>query len=611
MISVDSDFSSAIKTTNKQTSAQKSTSDFVKKTLAKPSSMSEQSIDFGQSFTKIAANVYPNSKVISNTSIKKKQSSQNIKAKPITKTRSFVYGAALLGVCGFAAKVMGAVFRIPLTYILGAEGMGLYQLVFPLYALMLTISSGGLPSALSRIISEKIALSKGNEARKILTTALISLIIFGSFCAGLLIVLHRVIANAQGNSGAALSYLGIAPSLIFVAVVSAYRGYFQGKQNMFPSAISQIIEQFIKMAAGLGLAYAFKSWGLQYAVLGAIIGVTLSEFAAMVVMIFQYYLDKDRLKLALPKKETAKYLKLIYAVSIPMTLSGIVMPLTQLIDSAIVINVLTAKEPVSIATKLYGLFSGTVNSLINMPVVLLLSISVALIPSVVVSLAKGYKKSAQTKSVLALKLTIILALPCFIVLFVLAQPVIEFLYGGGLKNDVINEPQIAAGLLMVSSVSVVFVSILAVSSSILQANGHHYIPVKNLLAGALVKILLNLILIKTIGIFGAAISSSVCYFVAMVGNIYALDKHIKIRLEIKNMLIKPLISTGLTGLCAYYTYSLCAYFINFRLALIIALALSAAVYAGLTAVLNILSEEDMARIPILKKMVKNVNISDF
>ncbi|HHW89810.1 MAG TPA: oligosaccharide flippase family protein, partial [Clostridiales bacterium] len=161
------------------------------------------------------------------------------------KAHTFVYGAAVLGVCSFLAKLMGAIFRIPLTHILGAEGMGLYQMVFPLYALLLTISSGGLPSALSRIIAEKTTKGQTDLARKAFTTALITLTAFGAICALIILLFHRLIALAQGNSSAALSYIAIAPSIVFVAVISAFRGYFQGKQNMFPSALSQIIEQFV------------------------------------------------------------------------------------------------------------------------------------------------------------------------------------------------------------------------------------------------------------------------------------------------------------------------------------------------------------------------------
>ncbi|NLC17278.1 MAG: oligosaccharide flippase family protein, partial [Clostridiales bacterium] len=139
------------------------------------------------------------------------------------KAHTFVYGAAVLGACSFLAKLLGAIFRIPLTHILGAEGVGLYQMVFPLYALLLTISSGGLPSALSRIIAEKTTKDQIDMARKSFTTALITLTAFGAICALIILLFHRLIALAQGNSSAALSYIAIAPSIVFVAVISAFR----------------------------------------------------------------------------------------------------------------------------------------------------------------------------------------------------------------------------------------------------------------------------------------------------------------------------------------------------------------------------------------------------
>ena len=524
--------------------------------------------------------------------------------RPKFKAHSFVYGAFILGVCSFLAKLMGAVFRIPLTYILGAEGMGLYQMVFPLYALLLTISSGGLPSALSRIIAEKTAKGEHRTAQKVLATALISLTVFGAVCTVVIVLFHRLIAYGQGNVNAAISYLGIAPSIVFVAVISAFRGYFQGRQNMFPSALSQIIEQFVKMAAGLSLTYTLKGYGLNYAVFGAVIGVTLSELAAMALIIFQYYHDKTRLKLEYPKREVRRYIKLIYAISIPMTISSIIMPVTQLIDSILVINILSGFYPVNVSTTLFGLFSGTVSSLVNMPVVLLLSISVALIPSIVSSRAKGHNLMVEKKSSLALKLTVLLALPCFVGLFIYAQPIINFLYGRGLKIGEVNEPAVAAKLLSIYSVSVIFVSILSVSSSVLQSLGYNYVPVKNLGIGAIIKIVLNFVLLRFVGIYGAAISSAVCYMVAMTLNLISLKKRVKIKYDIIGLVLKPVIASGLMGICAYYTYSLCNNFVDYRLSLIAAVILSVAVYFGLIAAMGVLNEEEMASIPLIKKLIK-------
>lgn len=518
------------------------------------------------------------------------------------KKTTFIYGAAVLGVCSFLAKVMGAVFRIPLTHILGAEGVGLYQMVFPLYALLLTISSGGLPSALSRIIAENTAKGQKEMARKTLTTALITLTGFGAVCALIILIFHRLIAAAQGNASAALSYIAIAPSIVFVAVISAFRGYFQGKQNMFPSALSQIIEQFVKMAAGLALAYALKDYGLTMGVFGAVLGVTLSELAAMIVIIWQYYNDKDRLKLFYPKGEFKKYVKLIYAISIPMTISSIIMPITQLIDSVLVINILSKTFSTAVSTTLFGLFSGAVSSIVNMPVVLLISISIALIPSIVASKAKGHISSVEAKSSLALKLTILLALPCFIGLLIFARPIIDFLYGGGLKAGEIDEPAVATRLLSIYSISVVFVSVLSVTSSVLQSLGYNFVPVKNLLIGACLKIILNIVLLNFLGIYGAPISSLVCYAAAMTLNLISLKKRVKIRFEITNYILKPIIAVGLMGLCAYYTYKLFNYALDYRLSLLIAIALSAAVFLGLCLVMNILTEQEIADIPILKKL---------
>lgn len=523
-------------------------------------------------------------------------------AKPVAKSRSFVHGAAVLGICGFVSKLLGAVFRIPLTNIIGAQGMGLYQMVFPLYTLLLTISSSGLPSAISRLIAEKLAKGDTKRARSIFTAALISLIVLGLLASLAVLALYRVIAGLQGNLDAALSYVGIAPSLLFVAVISAFRGYFQGRQNMTPSAVSQLVEQGVKMSAGLLLAYYLLPLGLEYAVLGAVAGVSISEFVAMVILIVQYFAGRDRLKMRLERRELSPQLKMIYAISIPITLGGIILPLTQLIDSVLVINILRRSYTVSTATSLYGLMSGPVNSLINMPVVLSLSIAVAIIPSLSANRVSGDTQSINRKIALALKLTMLIALPCFIGLVMLAPSVINLLYSGGLNSAEIDEPRIAAGLLMLSAISVVLIAFIQVITSVLQALNKQMLPVRNLAIGAAVKIILNIILLNTMGIYGAAVSTVACYSVALVLNILSLKKVTGVRTGVSRFFVRPLLASGVMGGIAYFTNSLLKGMVNPKIAVLAAIVLGAVVYFALVMVLDVFDTEELKSVPLLKRL---------
>ena len=323
-----------------------------------------------------------------------------------------------MGLCTALAKLLGAFFRIPLTNIIGAEGIGLYQMVFPLYTVLLTISSGGISTAVSKAVASARARGETTNTLRILKITSLSILLFAAACTLPLIFFNRRIASVQGNSLASLAYMGIAPSIIFVAVVASLRGYFQGNGNMLPSGVSQIIEQAIKLAAGLSMAAIFMRRGLEWAVFGAVLGVTISELAAMLFLLFSFLLHNKKRKkrnmiyikdlsclesgsdeclksLKIPNldyapKSTSKVLKMIYAIAIPVTLGSLIMPLTQVIDSVMIINVLvTAGVARSEATALFGLLSGPIASLVNMPMAITLAISVALLPKIAAHFSKN------------------------------------------------------------------------------------------------------------------------------------------------------------------------------------------------------------------------------
>ncbi|MFR5061864.1 MAG: oligosaccharide flippase family protein, partial [Christensenellales bacterium] len=197
-------------------------------------------------------------------------------------------GAGMLAVCSVIAKLLGAMYRIPLTNILGGEGMGLYQMVFPLYTLLLTVSSGGLPVAISRIIAVKLADDDEAGAAKVLKVSVAALAVIGIAGSLALALFNDSIAAVQGNRDAALAYVGIAPAVALVAVLSCYRGYYQGRENMLPSAVSQLIEQAVKLFLGLYFARLMMPRGVAYGVFGALLGVSASELLAMLSLMLMY-----------------------------------------------------------------------------------------------------------------------------------------------------------------------------------------------------------------------------------------------------------------------------------------------------------------------------------
>ena len=477
------------------------------------------------------------------------------------KNKSFLYGAMVLGAGGILAKFLGVLYRIPLSNIIGAEGIGLYQMVFPFYTLLLTISSAGLPAAISKMVAEALAQNDRKGAEKVFKAAVVSLSVLGVIATLLVFALHKVVAKLQGNSAAALSYVGIAPALFFVALVSAFRGFFQGRQNMLPTALSQLTEQIVKIAFGIVFAKMLLPYGTAYAALGALLGVSVSEAFAAAQLWIQYlvYKKKERKHRYIPEADchgdgvhadgerqacaapspcdtvtipTAprpSVVRRLFAISIPITLGAIILPVTQLIDSALVINILKGGGfSERISTILYGLMTGHVMSLINMPVVLSVAVAAAVMPGIAASNIKGNKPAVEKKTGSALRTAVILAVPCVVIMCVFSRQIIGLLYGRSLRNDPVLEAETAARLLSATSLSIVYIAVVQVITAALQAVGKTYVPVINLGIGSAIKIVLNLVLISSprLHIYGAAISTCACYAVAALLDMAALRKYV-------------------------------------------------------------------------------------
>jgi len=501
-------------------------------------------------------------------------------------------GAGILAICALIAKLIGAFYRIPLTNIVGSKGIGLYQMIFPLYVVLLTISSGGLPVAISRVVASKLATGDEKSARRVLYVSLVSLTATGALLSVVLFLLRNVIAHAQGNLSASLGYAGIAPAIVFVAIIACFRGYYQGKQNMLPSAISQLVEQVIKLGLGLVFASLLMPRGVEYAVLGALLAVSASECVTAILLGTQYLLGEKKRKkkensakrthyvtrtiardsllleasadmtiahhVHVDKKQIDKeqnnehtkekkrtLLKEIYRVAIPVTLGSMVMPLTQLVDSVLVINMLTRLgNSTAAATSAFGLLTGPVGTLINMPVVITLSFAIALLPKI--SQCFKQNKSAQKHIALSLRFNFFIGLLATLFFAVFGKTVLRILYSGGLSAE---EIALGAFLLTLGSVSIVYVSLLQVATSVLQGANKAHKPAINLLIGAVVKIALTFALLPTLGIVGAMLATTMCYAVTALLDIYAMQKVAPTQLSVKTFLLVPLFAgAGFVGI---------------------------------------------------------------
>ncbi|HKL93942.1 MAG TPA: polysaccharide biosynthesis protein [Clostridia bacterium] len=422
-------------------------------------------------------------------------------------------GAVVLAVSSVVAKVLGALYRVPLTNILGAEGMGLYQLVFPIYALFLTMSTSGLPTALSRIVAEK--KTRGESCKKFLVATAIMLISFCIISAILVALLSPYTSKLQGNSDTQLGFWIIAPAIIFVGGIAVLRGWFQGNFNMLPTALSNIIEQVVKLAVGLTLSIVFaKYYGVVYAVYGALIGVTLSEIVALSYLLVTYWVKERHSKKEVLKPKFGDY-KILRKVATPIALMSFILPLSQFADSFMIVNILkNVGLATEISTAQYGLLSGPVASLINLPIVILLSLSIAIVPNVSAGRVARDLDGIMRKSALSIKLTYLIGVPSALFFLVFARPIVALLY----PNIGDASISLTITLLSISSVSIVFLSAMQVYTALLQALDRTMLPVRNLAIAVVIKIALSFVLTYKLGIVGSAISNVVMSAVAYTLN---------------------------------------------------------------------------------------------
>ena len=518
--------------------------------------------------------------------------------------KSFVKGAGILAISGLIVKVIGAVFRIPLMNIIGSEGIGLYQMAYPIYAFLLVASTSGLPVAISKMVSEELAVGNHYGGYKIFRISHRLLTLLGIVTSIILLLSSGLISNIQGNPKSIYALMAISPALFFVSVMSAYRGYFQGMHVMHPTALSQIVEQLGKLIMGLTLAALWLPKGPEFAAAGAIAGVTLSEVAALALLLGIYRREKNTIiknaRLTYrryPQESSRNIIYRLIEIAVPVTIGASIMPLVNMSDQVIVVNRLVpiidkiAHVPYSlesfmefamekgaqipaglslenmatlmpevhgeyikmIATQLYGILTGGVNTLINFPAVLTIALAMSLVPAISESYALRDMKGVANTTTLGIRLTLLVGLPAAAGLGVLAEPILRALYN-------LEEWEYLYGsqLLITLCVGVVFLTLVQSLTAMLQGVGRQGIPVRNLFIGALFKVIITFVLVANPewNIQGAAMGTVVCYGVAAALNFLSVIKYTGIRVSVIDFFVKPIISVAVMGFVVHYAYKI-------------------------------------------------------
>lgn len=427
--------------------------------------------------------------------------------------KKLLSGAFVLGLGTFIAKILGAIYRIPLTKIIGGTGLGLYQLVFPVYTLLLDFSSAGVPNAVAKIISSYKGFDREDYARKILKISLIFFSGLGIIVSVLLAVFSKSLASAQGNSDAYFAYLFLAPSVFPVCLICCFRGYFQGFTDMKHTAVSQIIEQTVKLSVGLIVARLFLP-DIPKAVAGATLAITFSEFVALLQLSITYSVKRKKrnfTKLIIDKNTFKSSLKQIFSYVIPIAITGMILPLSKVIDSFLIVNFLSGN--VANPTAAYGIFSGVATTVVGLPIAICYGVSVVAVPVVASANAVQKNKSA----VKAIILTLIISLPCAVICAIFAPSIIKILFG--YLSD--EERTLSVNLLRLISPCVVLLSLLQTLNGILIGKSNPIKPLIGMLIGVAVKTVIEILTLKNpeINIYGAGVAVIACYFVADLVNL--------------------------------------------------------------------------------------------
>ena len=470
-----------------------------------------------------------------------------------TKQKTLVGGVSILGIAGIICKVVGVLYRIPLAHLIGPEGMGVYHKVYPAYNLLLTISSAGLPVAISRMVAHYVTREDAKNARRIFRIAMHMLLALGCVTTLLMLLLSGRMAVWQGTRDTRLGYMAIAPSLFFVCVMSAFRGFLQGQRNMVPTAVSQLIEQIGRVFIALPLAYAgMRHGGVAWGAAGALLGGTVAEGAALVYMLLQHHRADQALN-AIPQRPDSETLSdrriasRLVVVAVPITLGACIVPLAGFIDSIMLTRLMEdAGMAAEDALIRYGAYAGPVLTLINVPTALAMAMSTNLVPDIAAGLARGEKEYVAREAGVGLRMAAVVGFPCSIGMSLLAQPILYLCYRGSYTAAQLD---VAAELLQISSLTIVLFTMVQATSGILQGAGKQRIPMYTLVIGVALKVMLNYTLVRIPGvdIHGAPWASLLCYTASMIPNLYYVCKYTGYRFDPVHVVIKPFACAALMG----------------------------------------------------------------
>ena len=547
------------------------------------------------------------------------------------KGQNYLHGAAILTLGVVIMKILGALYKIPLGNLLGDEGYSMFIGAYSIYAIFFTLATAGLPVALSRLVAEADAEGRPRQEEKIFRVALLSFTALGLLFAAILFFFpHWLAAVYLENPDAGPSVRAMAPAILLVCMVSAYRGYCQGNGNMIPTTVDEVLEVFFKVVSGLAIAALLlrpqpgKLPNLPIGSAGAILGVSIGSLISLLYMVFYKRRHYDALAAPYtagvvrgkhlrrdaeePVDPALTIVKNIFSIGVPIAFGACILAILNSVDSKLCMNRLQTAVHLSYrdAKVLYGVY-GKAQTLFNLPAAFITPLTISIVPAISGAIAKRDRSTAAAVSEDSMRIAAVFAIPMGVGLAVLAEPIMRTLYPGS--------HHAGAGLLQIMGAASFFVCIVLMENAILQASGREKLTMLTLITGGCIKIAINWFLVaqRQINIYGAPIGTLISYLVMAVMDYVFMIKTLDYRPRLARVFAKPLACSAVMGAAAWACFGLLSRLlppglIGTLAAMGLAIGIAAAVYLVLTVLTRSISREDMALIPGGEKLARLLHI---
>ncbi|MDR1688426.1 MAG: polysaccharide biosynthesis protein [Clostridiales bacterium] len=482
---------------------------------------------------------------------------------------TFIQQASILAAAALISRLIGFIYKLPLTNMIGDEGMGLYGAGYQIYNLLIILSSAGLPAAISKMVSERLALGQFRNAHKVYEVSLFASSALGILCSVVLFTASKSIAlsfsgaQASPNLDSMLTIRTLAPTIAVVAVMSVYRGYYQGLGSTMPTAVSQIIEQIVNAVSSVALAwYLMKTFNhIKYGAAGGTAGTGIGAVFGLIfiLLVYRMYLPVIRNKTEkqrgiIVSESKRKILRELLSTVFPIIAGTAIFSFTNIVDTQMVLGRLQEYMPYEKALGLYGQLSNKFVSLSTLPVSISSAIATASIPSIAASRVLKKSRDTSDKINTAMRVSMVISIPSAVGLGVLGNQILLMLFKSYPEGGL---------LLQIGAASIIFLALYQITTGMLQALNKVRVPMFAVVAGVAVKIPLNYFLlgVPEINILGAVISTIVCYVISSAVEIVILVRLTKIRLDIAGMLVRPLASSAAMGMACFVCYHLLYYIV--------------------------------------------------